>query len=133
MQTFLYILLIIFAIAFFWVGYKKELKSCFGYAFGALSLVFLIYIAANFPDIKIKAPGLEYERIQKIETNQEELKNIVTSLVKMNLATLDGVGRFGDNADKRTALIRKYKKEMDPYLPSDLDEKLNRDLKSVNK
>jgi len=133
MQGFLYVLLIVAAIAFFGVGFKNGIKICFGYSFGSLCLLTGIYIAANFPDIKIKTPGLEYERkIDKIASNQEELKKIVTTLIKMNLAIEDGIGRFGDNRPQRDKLINKYKKEIESYLPSDLDQQLKNDLDSVN-
>jgi hypothetical protein len=133
MQIFLLVFFAVAFIGFFLVGLKKGVNACFGYAFGSLMILAAIYIADSFPDIKLKTPGLEYERkIDQLVRNQEELKKIVTTLIKMNLVTEDGVGRFGDYRDKRDKLINSYKKELESYLPPDMEKQLKHDLDSVN-
>jgi hypothetical protein len=132
MLSLLYVVLIAFSIAFFIAATKLRLQVCFLYCFGCLTIVSGLYFSDTYPDRRLKTIGLEIEpKLARVESNQEELKKIVGTMIKMNTVIEDGIGKFGDTRPQRDKLLNKYRTELQSYLPPELQQQLKADIDSL--
>ncbi len=132
MEAALYTLFIVAAACFFALGVKLKLATNFVLSFSCLVFVGGIFLFSRFPEVHLKTPVLDIERkVTKVESDQEEMRRVVSLLIRMNAVVEDGVGKFADTLDKRNQVLKRYQEELAPYLTPEDSTKLIRDINSI--
>lgn len=134
MKKWIFILfLFVSTIASFLVAYKANSTPAFSLTivcFIAFSVIYIVEVL----DYKIGGQHLSLEkRINELQVEQKELKNITSSLLKIIYISLDSSRRWGGSQPEHQELLKKHMDSLSKYFESDLEENIQKDLEQIDK
>lgn len=143
---FITIVLFTVFIIFLLIGYKLKSWQVLGYSLVCLLVFCLLEFYKTNPGIIIKSQYLTIEKQvdsvmvanHRLEETQKEvleqqkkLQEVTTTLTKMILVVEDGVGKFGDTRPQRDKLLAEYKKQIEQWLPHELQNQVEHEIQTL--
>lgn len=125
---FLLSFLLILCTAAFIAGYQLNSASAFALS-GAALLPFVGVFAVGVLDYKVGGSQLTLERrMNSLEKENTELKEVVTALLKSLYALEHGSSLWEGTTDKHYDLVSQYLKPISHLFPSDIKEQVVADM-----